>query len=340
MDIWRDPDGVPHALARATSDAFFAQGFVHAQDRLWHMEYDRRRAHGRWAELAGAPAVQQDILARRLGLGRSAHADYEGAAPETRGMLDAYAAGVNAFLATTRAWPVEFQLLETQPEPWAPWDSLAVFKIRHVEMGPWRMKIWRARLVRQLGPRLAAYLCPGTPPAPMLIVPPGVEYRGPEPDARETLERSDAALASLPAWIGGSNNWALAGSRTASGLPLVAGDPHRALDTPNCYYLNHLACSEFDAIGISFPGVPGLSHFGHNRQVAWCVTHAMADYQDVFVERFDPADPTRYEFRGEWRQADVRREAVNVRGDRPVHVAITVTHHGPVVLGDPRTATP
>ena len=85
------------------------------------------------------------------------------------------------------------------PEPWAPWDSLAVFKIRHVEMGPWRMKIWRARLVRQLGPRLAAYLCPGTPPTPMLIVPPGVEYRGPEPDALETLERSDAALASLPA---------------------------------------------------------------------------------------------------------------------------------------------
>ena len=335
VDVWRDPDGVPHARARSLHDAFFAQGFVHAQDRLWHMEYDRRRAHGRWAELAGDSAVPQDVLARRLGLGRSARADYEGAAHDTRGMLDAYAAGVNAFLETTRAWPVELQLLGARPEPWAPWDSLAVFKIRHVEMGPWRMKIWRARLVAQLGPRLAAYLCPGTPPAPMLIVPPGVEYRGPEPDALETLEQSDAALASLPAWIGGSNNWALAGSRTASGLPLVAGDPHRALDTPNCYYQNHLACPEFDAIGLSFPGVPGLSHFGHNRHVAWCVTHAMADYQDVFVERFDPANPTRYEFRGEWRRADVWHETVNVRGGRPVDVAITVTHHGPVVLGDP-----
>jgi penicillin amidase len=335
VDVWRDPDGIPHARAGAVHDAFFAQGFVHAQDRLWHMEYDRRRAYGRWAELAGVAAVAQDALARRLGLGRSARADYEGAAPETRLMLDAYAAGVNAFLTTTRAWPVEFRLLETRPEAWAPWDSLAVFKVRHVEMGPWQMKLWRARLVRQLGPRLAAYLCPGTPPVPMLIVPPGAEYRGPAPAAPEALGRSDATLASLPSWLGGSNSWALAGTRTASGRPLVAGDPHRALDTPNCYYQTHLACPEFDAIGLSFPGVPGLPHFGHNRHVAWCVTHAMADYQDVFVERFDPTDPTRYEFRGEWRRAEVRHETVHARGSGPVDVAITVTHHGPVVLGNP-----
>src|SRR5262249_61734853 len=114
-----------------------------------------------------------------LGFLPRAPSDYEGAAPETRAMLDAYAAGVNAFLETTRAWPVEFQLLDVRPEPWAPWDSLAVFKIRHVEMGPWQMKLWRARLIRQLGPRLAAYLCPGMPDGPMLILPPGVEYQGP-----------------------------------------------------------------------------------------------------------------------------------------------------------------
>ena len=321
--------------AGSLADAFFAQGFVHAQDRLWHMEYDRRRAEGRWAELAGAGAVSQDVMARRLGLARSARVDYEGAGPEARAMLDAYAAGVNAFLDTTRVWPVEFQLLDARPERWAPWDSLAVFKIRHVEMGPWQMKLWRARLVRRLGPQLAAYLCPGTPPAPMLILPPGAEYRGPALDALEALGRSDVVLASLPAWVGGSNNWALAGARTASGRPLVAGDPHRPLDTPNCYYQNHLACHDFDAIGLSFPGVPGFPHFGHNRHVAWCVTHAMADYQDVFVERFDPTDPTRYEFRGEWRRAEGRHETVEVRGGSPVDVAIIVTHHGPIVLGDP-----
>jgi penicillin amidase len=337
VDVWRDPEGVPHARARSIHDAFFAQGFVHAQDRLWHMEYDRRRASGRWAELVGAAAVPQDVLARRLGLDRSARVDYEGATAETRAMLDAYAAGVNAFLDATRVWPVEFQLLDTRPGRWAPWESLAVFKIRHVEMGGWQMKLWRARLVRQLGPRLAAYLCPGTPPTPMLILPPGAEYRGPAPAALGALSQSDAVLASLPAWVGGSNGWVLAGARTASARPLVAGDPHRALDTPNCYYQNHLACPDFDAIGLSFPGVPGLSHFGHNLHVAWCVTHAMADYQDLFVERFDPTDPTRYEFRGEWRHAEVRHETVDVLGGGPVGVSITVTHHGPVILGDPAT---
>ena len=335
VDVWRDPEGAPHVRAGSLHDAFFAQGFVHAQDRLWHLEYDRRRAAGRWAELVGPSGVAQDVLARRLGLVRSARADYEGAAPETRAMLDAYAAGVNAFLRTTRTWPVECQLLDIRPEPWAPWDSLAVFKIRHVEMGPWQMKLWRARLIRQLGPRMAAHLSPGMAPSPMLIIPPGTEYHGAPPTALEALSGSDHALASLPAWIGGSNSWVLAGSRTASGRPLVAGDPHRPLDTPNCYYQNHLACPEFDAIGLSFPGVPGLPHFGHNQAVAWCVTHAMADYQDVFVERFDPTDPTRYDFRGEWRRAEVRRETIEVRGGRPVELTITVTHHGPVVLGDP-----
>ena len=335
VEIWRDAEGVPHARAGSVHDAFFAQGFVHAQDRLWHMEYDRRRASGRWAELVGEIGVPQDALARRLGLERSARIDYGISAPETRAMLDAYAAGVNAFIATTKTWPIEFQLLDLRPEPWAPSDSLAVFKIRHVEMGPWQMKLWRARLIRQLGPRLASYLSPGTSQLPILIIPPGAESRGPMSGPVGTLLEHAPVLGSLPAWVGGSNNWVLAGSRTASGRPLVAGDPHRPLDTPNCYYQNHLACPDFDAIGLSFPGVPGLSHFGHNRHVAWCVTHAMADYQDVFVERFDPTDPTRYEFRDEWRQAEVRRETIQVRGGRPVDLTVTVTHHGPIVLGDP-----
>jgi penicillin amidase len=335
VDVWRDPDGVPHARASTTHDAFFAQGFVHAQDRLWHMEYDRRRAAGRWAECVGPTGVAQDTLARRLGLLRSARADYDAVGTDTRAMLDAYAAGVNAFLDTTAAWPVECTLLGIRPERWAPWDSLAVFKIRHVEMGPWQAKLWRARLARQLGPRLAARLCPGHAPNPALILPPGAEHGGPGPDGLAAFADAGAALDSLPAWLGGSNSWAVAGARTASGRPLVAGDPHRALEVPNCYYQNHVACPEFDAIGLSFPGVPGFPHFGHTRQVAWCVTHAMADYQDLFVERFDPADPTRYAFRGEWRAAETRRETIAVRGATPVTITVTATHHGPVVLGDP-----
>ena len=336
VDVWRDADGIPHIMAASVHDAFFAQGFVHAQDRLWHMEYDRRRAYGRWAEYAGPAALAQDIHLRRLRLGASARADYDAVNAETRAMLDAYTAGINAYLAAERTLPVEFRLLDARPEPWTPWDSVAVFKVRHVEMGPWQAKLWRARLLRHLGPELTATLCPGTQPALTLIVPPGAEHPGPAPDGLEVLAAGTPALAEVGDWCSGSNSWAVSGRRTASGKPLVAGDPHRALDVPNVYYQNHLACPGFDAIGLSFPGVPGLPHFGHNRFVAWCVTHAMADNQDLFVERFDPADPNRYLFQGEWRRAAVARETVRARGADPVEIDVTVTHHGPVALGDPR----
>jgi penicillin amidase len=336
-EVWRDAEGIPHVRAASRRDLFVAQGFVHAQDRLWHMEYDRRRAYGRWAEYAGPAAAAQDALLRRFRLGPSAHADYAHVNAETRAMLDAYAAGVNAFLGTTRTLPVEFRMLGARPEPWEPWDSLAVFKVRHVEMGPWQAKLWRARLLRHLGPERAAELCPGTQPSPMLIVPPGMEYRGPAPDGLWPMADAEAALAGLSDLGAGSNNWAVAGSRTASGKPLVAGDPHRALDVPNVYYQEHLACPEFDAIGLAFPGVPGLPHFGHNAAVAWCVTHAMGDYQDLYVERFDlerdGAASRRYLFRGEWREAETTRETIQVRGAEPVEVEVTVTHHGPVILG-------
>jgi penicillin amidase len=117
----------------------------------------------------------------------------------------------------------------------------------------------------------------------------------------------------------------------------VAGDPHRSLDVPNVYYQNHIACDEFDAVGLSFPGVPGFPHFGHNRSVAWCVTHTHADYQDLFMERFDTRG--RYEFRGQWRTPETTRETIHVRGGGPVEIAVTVTHHGPLLLGDPTSAT-
>jgi penicillin G amidase len=335
VDVWRDRHGIPHVRAGSVHDAFVAQGFVHAQDRLWQMEYDRRRAYGRWAECAGPSALAQDVQMRRFQLERSARVDYEAVEARTRAMLDAYAAGVNAFIRTTATLPVEFRLVGGRPEPWQPWDSGAVYKVRHVLMGLWQVKAWRARLVRTLGAELTARLCPGTPPNPMLIVPPGVEYRGPAIDGLAELTEAEAALAHLPEWENGSNNWAVSGTRTASGKPLLAGDPHRPLDVPSVYYQNHVACPDFDVIGLSFPGVPGFPHFGHNREVAWCVTHTGADYQDLYIERFDPANPSRYEFRGEWREATHTRERVVVRGAQPLEIDLWETHHGPIVLGDP-----
>ena len=335
MDVYRDKYGIPHVLAETTHDAFLAQGFVTAQDRLWHMDYDRHRAYGQWAEFAGPVGLEQDILMRRFRLGASAIADYRGLNVETRGMLDAYGAGVNAFIKSTSALPLEYQLVDATPEPWQPWDSLAVFKVRHVFMGVFESKMWRARLVNILGPDITAKLLLGYQQGQLLILPPGTKYLGSYSEALEQLSRGAEAVNWLQEADAGSNSWVLAGSRTASGKPLLAGDPHRALDTPNVYYQNHIACPDFDVIGLSFPGVPGFPHFGHNNSVAWCVTHTSADYQDLFMERFRNGSDLQYQFKGDWFPAESYQETIEVRDANSVHLDVTVTHHGPVIVGEP-----
>ncbi len=335
IEIFRDGFGIPHVRASSYHDAFFGQGFATAQDRLWHMDYDRHLAYGRWAELAGEAAVEQDVLMRRLGIGPSVEGDYPVLNMGAKIMLDAYAAGVNAYIDGPDPLPVEYRLLDTVPEPWQPWDCLAVFKVRHILMGPFEGKVWRAHLIDALGLQRAAEVIPRYLEGHLLIAPPGEEYAGGAWDALARLSEGPEDFGWLSDADAGSNNWALSGTRTASDKPLLAGDPHRPLDAPNVYYQNHVACPEFDAIGLSFPGCPGFPHFGHNAQVAWAVTHAGADYHDVYVERFKEGSPSLYEWNGDWREAQVRHEVVEVKGGEPVELDVTVTHHGPVIVGDP-----
>jgi penicillin amidase len=336
VQVYRDRLGIPHLRARSMPDAFFAQGFVHAQDRLWQMDLDRHRAYGRAAEYLGARAVPQDVLLRRLCLEASARADFGAVNVGTRRMLEAYAAGVNGFLRATDRLPIEYHLLDALPQPWEPWDACAVFKVRHVFTGGvWQGKLWRARLLRQIGPELTAKLYADETSGQPLIIPPGLDYSGPALSGLEALRAGAPLVSVLQELEGGSNSWVLAGQRTATGAPLLAGDPHRALDTPNVFYQNHLACPEFDAVGLSFPGVPGLPHFGHNRAVAWCITTAMADYQDLYLERFHPDNPLLCEVGGQWRPVQHQREVIHVRNGQPVEIDVYSTHHGPVILGDP-----
>jgi len=313
--IVRDSSGVPHVRAQTTHDAFFGQGFVHAQDRLWQMVYDRHRAAGRLSEWLGprAPVQIMDVFCRRMDLVASAQRDEEHFDDETNGVLSAYAQGVNAFIASDAPLPLELQLLEvTEVQPWETWHTGAVLKVRHVLMGSFETKLWRQRLVDTLGPDGAR--SPGSSHGrdDLLIVPVG---------AREAHD--------APALAGeepeGSNNWAVHGSRTKSGMPLVAGDPHRSLEAPNVYYQNHVSCPEFDAIGFSMAGVPGMFHFGHNADVAWCVTHAMADTQDLYIER--PEDIT-----------STKRDSIQVRGAKDITFDVATTKHGPVVISDPPTS--
>ena len=338
VDVYRDRWGIPHIRAENEADLFFAQGFATAQDRLWHMDFDRHQALGRWSEFAGSSGIERDKLLRAAGMGRTAKLDYEIASPAAKSMIDAYTAGVNAFIDTTETFPIEYKLLDERPERWENWHCLAVYKMRNTLLGTFEPKLFLTRLAIAEGGETAAYLIKGYPDGHLLTVPPGAVYEGHPLDGLFPLSRAANEANWLNESDAGSNAWAISGELTASGLPLVAGDSHRALDTPGVYYQIHLSCPEFSVIGHSVPGMPGALHFCHNDYVAWGMTYGSADTQDLFIERFwETPTGRQYLFKDEWRQALVLNETIDVRGGDSVELEVTVTHHGPVIAGDPAT---
>ena len=301
VEIVRDRAGVPHCSAANEPDAFFAQGWVHAADRLWQLEYDRRRALGRWSEVVGPRGLAIDRFYRQMDLAGFVRRDLDALTPAARAMLDAYADGVNAFIASG-ARPQEFDVAGVEPMAWHPWHSLLVHRVRHIMMGSARSKLWRAVVASVVGEDAARTMVAGHAEPDVLCVPPGAPV----------LTHAGADV------DGGSNNWVVAGSHTASGKPLLAGDPHRELEAPNVYVQGHVSCPEWDVLGFSIPGVPGFGHFGHNATVAWSITHAMADDQDVCVVP-DGAYPVE------------RTETIIVRDGDDETVDIVTTPRGPVV---------
>jgi penicillin G amidase len=314
VEMTRDRWGVPHCATLTEHDAFFAQGFAHATDRLWQMDYDRRRGLGRWAEELGLPAVGADAFYRRLDLAAGARRDVGLLSAAARDMLTAYTAGVNAVIDAqfggSGRLPAEFARTGP-PEPWESWHCLVVHRVRHLAMGSAGAKLWRGVVSEALGPALARSMAAGGSGWQLACVPPGA--------------RCHRAVPSWPGLDGaGSNNWALAGTRTASGIPLLAGDPHRPLEAPNVYVQGHVSSPHWDVLGLSIPGVPGFSHFGHNARVAWCITHAMADDQDL------------YQFPG-WPPESgdrARTEIIGIRGGEPVEIEVRYSDRGPMVTED------
>ncbi len=338
VDIVRDRWGIPHIRAATEYDAFFAQGFVTAQDRLWHMDYDRHRALGRWSEFAGPDGLAEDRLMRTFRLERAAKADYQVCSSDARAMLDAYTDGVNAFLTTTRMLPIEYTILAATPEPWEAWHCLAVYKVRNMLMGTYEMKLWRARLALGIGPQKAAALLRGYPQDGLVATPPGETYQGPPLDCLDELAATAEQLNWLGEIDGGSNAWVVSGACTASGLPLVAGDSHRGLDTPNVYYQTHIVCPRFQVSGYAVPGVPGAPHFSHTEYVGWGMTHGYGDYQDLYIERFRTRNGRlEYAFKDDWLPADVTDETLHVRDGAAESLRVVATQHGPIIAGNPDT---
>jgi penicillin amidase len=271
--VFRDEWGIPHIRTGSAHDAHFALGFVHAQDRLFQMDLTRRRALGRAAEWLGPAAAASDVLCRRLGMEAACRRDYAALGGEARLMLERYAAGVNAYLAADGPLPVEYGLLGATPEPWAPWHCIAVMRRLGLLMGSVWFKLARILALPIVGAENAAKLRYDDDGADLFTIPPGAA--GPRMDAdlaalRPAIEALLAAMGPDETG-GGSNNWAVGPGRSATGRPILAGDPHRVFEVPGLYTQHHLACDAWGAIGLTVPGVPAFPHYMHNGRVAYCV---------------------------------------------------------------------
>jgi penicillin amidase len=325
--IARDADGIPLISAATDEDAAFGLGFAHAQDRLFQMELQRRYGAGRLAEIFGSQALATDRQMRVLGLYRAAEAEIATLSPAMRRGLDAYAAGVNAFLATRRgALPPEFLLLGFRPDPWRPADSLVWGKLMDLELaGNYRGELLRARLARTMSPEDLAVLYPEYPKeAPTTLAELATIYH------RLPLDRLYAALPPLVGPIYASNNWVVDGAHTESGKPVLANDPHLGFATPGFWYLARLKTSQGEIAGGTVAGVP-LVVIGHNERIAWGFTTTGGDVEDLFIERLDPADPNRYLTPEGSAAFDSRQELINVRGAAPATMTVRRTRHGPVL---------
>jgi penicillin amidase len=302
------------------------------------MDLNRFRALGRSAEWLGEPAMPADVLVRRLDMEGACTRDYAALGCDARAMLSRYADGVNAFLASGAPLPVEYTLLDVTPEHWEPWHSIAVMRRLGLLMGSVWFKLWRMLALQVVGPEAAMTLRYDDGSVDLLIVPPGVIAERWEADLAALAPSVSALLAAMgqEETGGGSNNWAVGSARSATGRPILAGDPHRLFEIPGMYAQHHLACDDFDMIDLSVPGVPGFPHYGHNGHVAYCVTRAFVDIHDLFLEQFDETG-TRARFGAAWEPVTIRKERIAVRGAVTRDVDVVVTRHGPIIAGDPRT---
>ena len=336
VEVIRDANDIPHIYATSIADAHFALGYVHAQDRLWQMEMNRRVAAARLSEVFGAASLDTDRFLRTLGVYRAAEATIPRFDAATRAALDAYSAGVNAFLATRSGpLPPEFLAFGVVPEPWKPADSVAWLKMMAWDLGGnWATEILRLRLAQRLDSRqIAEFLPPYPGDTPLPVRDLAELYRGLAPAAATIVA---VAPPSLPEGAG-SNNWVIAGSRSVSGKPLLANDPHLGLNVPAIWYFAHLSAPGLDAIGATLPGSPMLV-LGRNDRIAWGFTNTGPDVQDLYIEKIDGADPTRYATPDGTQAFAVRTETIRVKGAPDETLVVRSTRHGPVISDVSRVA--
>ncbi|MCI0684431.1 MAG: penicillin acylase family protein [Gemmataceae bacterium] len=332
--IERDRFGIPHVSADNNRDLFFGFGYAVAQDRLFQLDYLRRKARGTLAEILGPEAVESDLLARTVGIGRIAEAEWPTLPGDVQEFVSAYAAGINAVIEASRErLPIEFDLLGYAPAPWTPTDSLAIHgEFRWYLTGRFPVIVIPELAKRTLADaKLYEAFLQGELNEESIVWPgeyaPGSWDRSPNlSNADRTGVRSHGNADAGP----GSNNWVLAGSRTATGKPIVASDPHVPFYAVSIWHQVRLHGGDFHVAGVALAGMPAVM-IGRNRQVAWGVTNNICSLRDLYQEKTDPAHPSCYLFDGAWEPAKTREETIQVKGAEPVKKTIRSSRNGPIV---------
>lgn len=327
VEVVRDGDGIPTIRAAGRHDAYRALGFLHAQDRLWQMDFMRRTAAGRLSEVVGGMTLGIDKFMRVMDFHGLAEAQLPHLSAETRAALTAYAEGVNAFLAREPVLPPEFHVLGYEPERWTPADSLTWLRIMALQLsGNWREEITRARLAERLTPEQIDFLYPETPAdAPTTIATTRQALRDLPLDGLATLLPEELEPKSA------SNAWIVDGARTAGGQPILANDPHLGLQAPGYWYLARIETPEETLVGATAPGTPFMV-LGRNDHLAWGLTTTHSDTQDLFIEKVHPDDPSRYRTPDGWAAFETREARIPVDGrETPETFTVRATRHGPVI---------
>ncbi|MBI3493458.1 MAG: penicillin acylase family protein [Acidobacteria bacterium] len=362
VEIIRDADAIPHIFAANTLDGLFGLGYVHAQDRLWQMEFQRRIGFGRLSEVLGAATLPQDRFLRTVGFGRAARAAWASTPDRAKQQVNAYVAGVNAFIASHHGGdlPPEFSLLRFEPEPWTGADVVVWVKMMAWDLsGNYSFELLRHDLIRTVGEARMNQLMPLYPPNGLSILGKSGTTEGTEDTEKTRSTQVSSSASSVSSVVSsswaraftsaiassdaagrdfllgatteglGSNNWVVDGTLTASGKPLLANDPHLGARLPSTWYLAHISAGEFDVIGGTLPGTPAVA-LGRNRFIAWGATNVAADVEDLYREHLD-ATGQFAEFRGAREPITVIPETIVVKGASPVQLAVRVTRHGPLV---------
>ncbi|GBD89468.1 acyl-homoserine lactone acylase QuiP precursor [bacterium BMS3Abin04] len=331
VKIYRDKYAIPYIEAKDKLDAYFALGYIHAQERLFQMDISRRAGEGRLSEIIGPKTLPFDKMFRTIGLLRNVKENYSKLHKETKDILKAYSAGVNAYINNPdKHFPIEFSVLGYDPEPWQPIHSLLMTKLMAFEMNiSWWTDISFTHLIQKLGVEKVKDIMPSYDENSPTIIPPETKSFASIPLDLINVDRDFRKFMGFEGTHIGSNNWVVNGKLTESGKPIIANDPHLAFQAPGKWVVVSMKSKNLNVQGFTLPGIPGVV-IGKNKNISWVLTNVMTDDCDFYAEKLDSLKQN-YFFKNKWKPISIINDTIKVKDSSDVVITIRSTHRGPIV---------